>query len=57
MASKKPISWFLTDQGRRFTFAVVTSTSLGLTAAKFLPHTFLLNKYKEFVHNYTYVSL
>ncbi|KAI8422270.1 hypothetical protein MSG28_006157 [Choristoneura fumiferana] len=53
MVAKKPIGWLLTDKGRRFSFAVVTGTSLALTAAKFLPHTFLLNKYKEFVHNYT----
>lgn len=53
MVSRKPISWFLTDQGRSVSFALVTGSGLALTAAKFLPHTFFLHKYKEFVHNYT----
>ncbi|XP_063620965.1 transmembrane protein 177 [Cydia splendana] len=53
MVSRKPISWFLTDQGRSVSFALVTGSGLALTAAKFLPHTFFLDKYKEFVHNYT----
>ncbi|XP_063534219.1 transmembrane protein 177 [Cydia strobilella] len=53
MVSRKPISWFLTDQGRSVSFTLITGSGLALTAAKFLPHTFFLDKYKEFVHNYT----
>ncbi|XP_047530334.1 transmembrane protein 177 [Vanessa atalanta] len=53
MSTKKPISWFLTDKGRKFSFAVITGTGLALTAARFSPHTFLLGKYKDFVHYYS----
>ncbi|XP_050347142.1 transmembrane protein 177 [Nymphalis io] len=53
MSSKKPISWFLSEKGRKFSFAVVTSTGLALTAARFSLHTFLLGKYKDFVHYYS----
>ncbi|KAM3964170.1 transmembrane protein 177 [Aphomia sociella] len=53
MVTKRPISWFLTDAGRRFSFAVVTGTGLALTVVKFTPHTLLLYKYKEFVHHYS----
>ncbi|XP_026752164.1 transmembrane protein 177 [Galleria mellonella] len=53
MVTKRPMSWFLTDAGRKFSFAFITGTGLALTAAKFTPHTLLLDKYKEFVHNYS----
>ncbi|XP_039751712.1 transmembrane protein 177 [Pararge aegeria] len=52
MSVKRPVSWFLTDQGRKFSFSVITGTSLALTAARFTPHTFFLHKYKDFVHYY-----
>ncbi|KAL4715368.1 hypothetical protein ACJJTC_015139 [Scirpophaga incertulas] len=52
MFSKKPVSWFLTDSGRKFSFAFITGTGIIFTASKFVPHTLLLNKYKEFVHYY-----
>ncbi|XP_034826687.1 transmembrane protein 177 [Maniola hyperantus] len=52
MSVKRPVSWFLTEQGRRFSFSVITGTGLALTAARFTPHTFFLQKYKDFVHYY-----
>ncbi|XP_063822565.1 transmembrane protein 177 [Ostrinia nubilalis] len=52
MSVKRPVSWFLTESGRKFTFALVTGTGFAFTAAKFTPHTLLLDKYKEFVHYY-----
>ncbi|XP_059046448.1 transmembrane protein 177 [Achroia grisella] len=53
MVTKRSISWFLTDSGRKFSYAVVTGTGIALTTAKFAPHTFLLDKYKDFVHYYS----
>ncbi|XP_045533538.1 transmembrane protein 177 [Pieris brassicae] len=53
MTTRRPISWFLTDQGRKFSFMVVTGTGLALTAVRFTPHTFLIDKYREFVHYYS----
>ncbi|XP_060803909.1 transmembrane protein 177 [Amyelois transitella] len=53
MVTRKPISWFLTETGRKFSFGVVTASCLAFTSAKFIPHTILLDKYKEFVHYYS----
>ncbi|CAH2108293.1 unnamed protein product [Euphydryas editha] len=53
MSAKKPISWFLTERGRKFSFAVVTGTGIALTTARFAPHTFFLGYYKDFVHYYS----
>lgn len=53
MTTKKPISWFLTEKGRKFSFAIVTGTGIALTAARFAPHTFFLGHYKDFVHYYS----
>ncbi|XP_038214974.1 transmembrane protein 177 isoform X2 [Zerene cesonia] len=53
MTTRKPISWFLTEQGRRFSFAVVTGTGLALTAVRYTPHTFLIDKYRDFVRYYS----
>ncbi|KAL0880884.1 hypothetical protein ABMA27_002065 [Loxostege sticticalis] len=53
MSVKRPVSWFLTETGRKFAFALVTGSGLALTAAKFTPHTLLLDRYKEFVHYYS----
>ncbi|KAG7306252.1 hypothetical protein JYU34_008852 [Plutella xylostella] len=52
MTTKRPISWFLTDQGRAFSFAFVTGAGIAATTARFAPHTFFIEKYKDFVHNY-----
>ncbi|XP_041986906.1 transmembrane protein 177 [Aricia agestis] len=52
MTTKKAVSWFLTEQGRNFSFALITGTSITLTAARYLPNTFFIQKYKEFVHYY-----
>ncbi|CAK1601013.1 unnamed protein product [Parnassius mnemosyne] len=52
MATRRPITWFLTEKGRRFSFAIVTGTGIALTAARFMPHTFFLEKYKSVVHYY-----
>ncbi|KAJ8730786.1 hypothetical protein PYW08_002199 [Mythimna loreyi] len=53
MTARKPINWFLTDTGRRFSFAVITGTGLAATFAKYGPHTFFLDRYKNFVHYYS----
>ncbi|CAK1540517.1 unnamed protein product [Leptosia nina] len=53
MTTRKPISWFLTEQGRRFSFAIITGTGIALTAIRFTPHTFLIDKYREYVHHYS----
>ncbi|XP_053612301.1 transmembrane protein 177 [Plodia interpunctella] len=53
MVTRKPVSWFLTETGRKFSFAVVTGSGMAFTAAKFFPHTILLDKYKEYVHYYS----
>lgn len=52
MTTRKPISWFLTEKGRTFSFAVITGTGLACTLARYGPHTFFLEKYKDFVHYY-----
>ncbi|XP_049867976.1 transmembrane protein 177 [Pectinophora gossypiella] len=52
MTTRRPVSWFLTERGRSFSFSVVTGSAIALTVVKFAPHTFLLEKYKEFVHYY-----
>ncbi|XP_068632770.1 transmembrane protein 177 [Battus philenor] len=52
MTTRRPISWFLTDQGRKLSFLVVTGTGIALSSARFMPHTFFLEKYKSFVHYY-----
>ncbi|KAI5642711.1 hypothetical protein NE865_05237 [Phthorimaea operculella] len=52
MATKRPVSWFITEKGRRFSFGVITATGLGCTLAKFAPHTFGLEYYKDFVRFY-----
>jgi hypothetical protein len=54
MAMKRPVSWFLTETGRKFSFAFITGSGITFTAAKFAPHTFLLEKYKEIVHYYRF---
>ncbi|CAD0199834.1 unnamed protein product [Chrysodeixis includens] len=53
MTTRRPVSWFLTEKGRQFSFALITGTGLACTLAKFGPHTFFLEKYKEFVHYYS----
>ncbi|CAG9785693.1 unnamed protein product [Diatraea saccharalis] len=53
MSVKRPVSWFLSDTGRKFSFALITGTGLALTAARFAPHSILLNKYKDIVHHYS----
>ncbi|KAF9809758.1 hypothetical protein SFRURICE_000239 [Spodoptera frugiperda] len=53
MTTRKPINWFLTEKGRTFSFAVITGTGLACTLARYGPHTFFLEKYKDFVHHYS----
>ncbi|VVD04591.1 unnamed protein product [Leptidea sinapis] len=53
MTTRRSVSWFLTEQGRKICFAVVTGTGLTLTAVRFCPHTFLIDKYREIVHHYS----
>ncbi|KPI92721.1 PREDICTED: transmembrane protein 177 [Papilio xuthus] len=52
MTTRKPVSWFITEKGRNFSFAIVTGTGIALSCARFLPQTFFLENYKEFVHYY-----
>ncbi|XP_075974301.1 transmembrane protein 177 [Anticarsia gemmatalis] len=52
MSLRRPVSWFLTETGRRFSFAVVTSAGLACTVARYAPNTFFLQNYKDFVHYY-----
>ncbi|XP_004925524.1 transmembrane protein 177 isoform X1 [Bombyx mori] len=53
MTMKRPINWFLTETGRKFTFAVISGTGIALTAARFTPNTIFLHKYKDFVQYYS----
>ncbi|CAG4948597.1 unnamed protein product [Colias eurytheme] len=53
MTTRKPISWFLTEQGRRFSFAIVTGTGIALTAVRYTPHTFFIDKYRDYVRYYS----
>lgn len=53
MSFKKPISWFLSENGRKFSFVLMTSTGIGLTTARYAPNTFFLNYYKDFVQYYS----
>lgn len=55
MTMKRPINWFLTETGRKFTFAVISGTGIALTAARFTPNTIFLHKYKDFVQHYRYL--
>lgn len=52
MLIQRPISWFVTDTGRKFSFALVTTFGIGAAAFKFVPNTIMLYKYKELVHHY-----
>ncbi|XP_072938524.1 transmembrane protein 177 [Epargyreus clarus] len=52
MAVRKPVTWFLSPQGRRFSMALITTTGIGLSVTRFLPNTIFIDKYKEFVHYY-----
>lgn len=53
MATKKATSWFLTERGRKFSFFVLTGSGIGLMAARFVPNTLLISKYKDFVQYYS----
>ncbi|KAJ0175565.1 hypothetical protein K1T71_008724 [Dendrolimus kikuchii] len=53
MTTRRPISWFLTENGRRLSYVLVTSTGIGLATARYAPHTFFLNYYKDFVQHYS----
>lgn len=56
MVTKRPTSWFLTEKGRKFSFALMTGTGIALTTVKFAPHTFFIDKYKDFVQYYRSVN-
>lgn len=55
MATRRPVSWFLTETGRKFCFGAITAIGIGVGTLKFTPETIFLYKYKEFVHYYKYV--
>lgn len=52
MTTIRPVSWFLTEAGRRFSFIVIAGTGVTCTVMRYAPNTLLLEKYKDFVHNY-----
>lgn len=52
MTPIRPVSWFLTEAGRRFSFIVIAGTGVTCTVMRYAPNTLLLEKYKDFVHNY-----
>jgi hypothetical protein len=52
MTARNAVSWFTTEQGRRFVFGGVCCLGIGISSLNFLSHTFLLNKYKEIVQMY-----
>lgn len=46
------LAWFTTPMGRKVAFAGVFSAGLSFSSINFLPHTFFLNKFREFVQLY-----
>lgn len=52
MTTRKSVSWFLTDTGRRFSFAAISGIGVAFTVARYAPNTFFIEKYKSFVHYY-----
>ncbi|XP_055919768.1 transmembrane protein 177 [Eupeodes corollae] len=51
-ASKPLFSYFTTPFGRKLTFIAAGTTTVGLFIGNFIPHTFFLDKYQEFVQCY-----
>ncbi|XP_055839299.1 transmembrane protein 177 [Episyrphus balteatus] len=49
---KRTLAYFTTPFGRKLVFFAAGTTTVGLFLGNFLPHTFLLNKYQEFVQCY-----
>lgn len=54
---KAPISFWLTDKGRRIAGVLMCGASTTLFAANYVPHTVLLNYFKDHMHLYRCVLL
>lgn len=53
MAPKKGIlEFFASAKGRKFTFGLTAAAGIGAFCLKFVPHTFLVNKQREFLATY-----
>lgn len=54
MTTQKIANWFLTDVGKKFCYYGTATVSTCVLLANFLPHTLLLDQYKDIVHLYKY---
>lgn len=52
MSIKRPVSWFLTETGRKTTSIAALAAGTGALLINFVPETFLLTKYIDVVHLY-----
>ncbi|KAJ8941493.1 hypothetical protein NQ318_006179 [Aromia moschata] len=52
MTTAKIGAWFLTDAGKKFCYYSAGTATLGVLCATFLPHTLLLNQYKDIIQLY-----
>ncbi|KAJ8933534.1 hypothetical protein NQ314_013947 [Rhamnusium bicolor] len=52
MTFQKISKWFLTDTGKNFCFYAAGTVTTSVLLCNFLPHTLLLNQYKDLVHLY-----
>ncbi|VEN63708.1 unnamed protein product, partial [Callosobruchus maculatus] len=50
--ANKILNWFLTDAGKQFCVYAAAAFSTSTVFVHFAPHTFLLDKYEEFLHLY-----
>ncbi|CAG9824756.1 unnamed protein product [Phaedon cochleariae] len=52
MSFQKLAAWLLTDKGKHFSFIAAGTATTATLVATFLPHTILLEQYKNLVHLY-----
>jgi len=51
-SGKRGLTYFTTEKGRKLVFGVVFTVSSGLFIGNYVPHTFAISKYKDFVQAY-----
>lgn len=44
--------WFLRESGKKFVFGSAVATSISIAAVNILPHTFLLDQFRDVVRLY-----